>query len=92
MKGRAQLISLLLLYGLITSSALAVVYTKFSTRKLFVEQENLRKQRDNLEIERGRLQLEQSTWASPVRIEQEARQRLNMRMVKATDVVVIELP
>mgnify|MGYP000715319229 CR=1 FL=1 len=41
-------------------------------------------------IMKKRLQLEQSTWATPARIEQEARNKLTMRMVKAEDVVVIE--
>ncbi|MBF0256910.1 MAG: cell division protein FtsL [Gammaproteobacteria bacterium] len=81
---------LLLLVVLVATSGIGVVYTKHSSRRLFVEQENLRQQRDNLEIERGQLQLEQSTWASPARIEKEAYQKLQMRMVKAEDIVVIE--
>lgn len=90
MSSRSQLIGLVLLVCLVTVSAIGVVYAKHNSRTLFVEQENLRKQRDDLEIERGRLQLEQSTWASPARIEQEARRKLDMRMVRAEDIVVIE--
>ena len=90
MNGASRVLAVLLLLGLVTTSALGVVYAKHSSRVLFVEQEQLRKQRDDLAIERGRLQLEQSTWASPARIEQEANQKLNMRMVKPQEIVVIE--
>ncbi len=90
MISRQQLLGVLVLFALVATSAVGVVYAKYTSRKLFVEQEQLRKQRDNLEIERGRLQLEQSTWASPARIEQEASQKLNMRMVKPQEIVVIE--
>ncbi|MEO5343335.1 MAG: cell division protein FtsL [Gammaproteobacteria bacterium SHHR-1] len=90
MSGHRQVIGVLVLFALVAASGLGVVYAKYSSRVLFVEQERLRKERDNLEIERGRLQLEQSTWASPARIEEEARQRLNMRMVKAEEIIVIE--
>lgn len=74
----------------VAASGISVVYAKHASRRLFVEQEALRKERDNLEIERGRLQLEQSTWASPARVELEARRKLKMRMVQAKDIVVIE--
>jgi cell division protein FtsL len=87
---RRQLAWSLVLLVAVVVSALGVIYSKYSSRKLFVEQETLRKQRDNLQIERGRLQLEQSTWASPARIELEARRKLNMRMLGAKDIVIIE--
>ena len=45
-------------------SALALIYTKHESRKLFVELEALTHQRDQLNIEWGQLQIEQSTWAS----------------------------
>ncbi len=50
-------------------SALAIVYTKHESRKLFVELENLTTERDALNIEWGQLQIEQSTWATHSRIE-----------------------
>ena len=53
-------------------SAIALVYTKHESRKLFVELEGLTHQRDELNIEWGQLQIEQSTWAQHARIEQVA--------------------
>ena len=45
-------------------SAIALIYTKHESRKLFVELESLTQQRDELNIEWGQLQIEQSTWAT----------------------------
>ena len=53
-------------------SAMALVYTKHDSRKLFIELEGLTHERDNLNIEWGQLQIEQSTWAQHARIEQVA--------------------
>ena len=59
-------------------SALAIVITQHQTRKLFVEIQELEKTRDGLNEEWGRLQLEQSTWATDDRIENMARMKLGM--------------
>ena len=50
-------------------SALAMIYTKHESRKLFIELEQLTAERDELNIEWGQLQIEQSTWATHARIE-----------------------
>ncbi len=73
----------------VLGSAVALVYVKYSARLLFVEKEALRHERDDLNIEWGRLQLEQSTWAAHGRIEAKARKELQMRMVSSKDVNII---
>lgn len=73
-------------------SAMALVYTKHEARKLFVELEQLTNERDELNIEWGQLQIEQSTWATHARIEQVAADDLKLTRPKATDVFVIEQP
>ena len=45
--------------------------------------------RDALNIEFGRLQLEQATWAQANRIDQLAQERLGMKFPEATDIVVV---
>ena len=45
--------------------------------------------RDELNIEVGRLQLEQATWAESNRIDQVARERLGMKFPEAGDIVVV---
>jgi cell division protein FtsL len=71
-------------------SALAMVYTKHESRKLFIELEQLTTERDELNIEWGQLQIEQSTWATHARIEQVALQELSLIRPRSTDIYVIE--
>ena len=74
----------------IMSSAVSVIYSKHQSRKLFVELQKLEKQIDELNIEWGRLQLEQSTWSSHGRIEKIARNKLHMTLPKANEVIYIK--
>lgn len=71
------------------ATAVGVVYARHRHRVLFVELTRLEKQRDELNIEFGRLQLEQATVAESTRIEQVARVRLGMKFPEAGDVVVV---
>ncbi len=71
-------------------SALALIYTKHDSRKLFVELEQLTAERDELNIEWGQLQIEQSTWASHARIEKVALEELSLTRPKLTEIYVIE--
>jgi cell division protein FtsL len=73
-------------------SALALVYTKHESRKLFVELEQLTHERDDLNIEWGQLQIEQSTWAQHARIEQVATEDLSLVRPDAAEIFVIERP
>ena len=73
-------------------SAIALVYTKHESRKLFVELETLTHQRDELNIEWGQLQIEQSTWAQHARIEQVASEDLSLVRPEAQEIFVIERP
>ena len=85
--------------GLISSLAVAVVVSsvwvikaKHQSRQLFVELEELNRERDRLQIDWGRLQLEQSTWGTHPRIESLASQRLNLATPRPDEVVVIVEP
>ena len=82
------LITVVLLF-LVMGSAVSVVYTKHESRKLFVELQQLNRQIDELNIDWGRLQLEQSAWSSHGRIEKIARKRLDMELPVASEVVYI---
>ena len=72
-------------------SAVAVVYTKHAGRSEFIVLQKLNQKRDKLNEEWGRLLLEESTWASPNRVEQQARSRLNM-IVPTPDMTVVIKP
>ena len=73
-------------------TSMALVYTKHESRKLFVELEGLTHERDDLNIEWGQLQIEQSTWATHARIEQVAADRLSLVRPQSTEIFVIERP
>jgi cell division protein FtsL len=73
-------------------SAMALVYTRHESRKLFIELEQLTTDRDELNIEWGQLQIEQSTWATHARIERVAAEELELSRPMATEIFVIERP
>ena len=79
-----------LLTLLVIISALSVVFVKHENRKHFVELQGLQKQRDEMNIEWGQLQLEQSTWATHSRIEGLARKRLGMVNVPQDKVMIVK--
>ena len=79
----------ILLLGVI-ASAIGVVQARQQSRLAFVELTRLGNERDDLNFEFGRLQLEQATWAENNRIEQIARGRLGMVSPSATATVVIK--
>jgi len=71
------------------SSALGVVYARQKHRQLFIEMTRLERERDDVNIEFGKLQLEQATWAETNRIEQIATGKLGMVYPNGKDVVVV---
>ena len=72
------------------ASAIGVVHARHQHRLLFVDLSRLEKARDELNIDFGRLQLEQATWAESNRIDQVARARLGMKFPEAADIVVVQ--
>lgn len=87
---RRQLFVLLLLTSLVLLTAIFVVYAKYASRKYFVELQTYLAQRDMIDVEWGRLQLEQRTWARHGRIERIATEQLKMLIPSADDVVIIK--
>lgn len=73
-------------------SSMALVYTKHESRELFIELEELTHERDELNIEWGQLQIEQSTWATHARIERVATDDLSLMRPASTEIYVIERP
>ena len=70
-------------------SAVGVVFARHEHRQLFTQLSKLEAARDELNIEFGRLQLEQATWAESNRIDQVARTRLGMVFPDTRDIVVV---
>ena len=65
---------------LVMISAIANVYAKHESRKSFTDLQVLTSERDRLEVEWGKLQIEQSTWSTYARVEQLARKQMHMRI------------
>jgi cell division protein FtsL len=66
------------LWFAVLGSAAGAIYSKHRSRELFVELERLNTRRDNLEIQWGQLQLEQSAWSTHAFVESVATQKLKM--------------
>jgi cell division protein FtsL len=93
MDARRQPFLLVFVFAIVcVMSAMALVYTKHESRKLFVELEQLSHERDELNIEWGQLQIEQSTWAQHARIEQVATDDLALVRPDTAEIFVIERP
>lgn len=78
-----------LMLAAVVGSAIALVYARHQNRTLFFALERLNAERDELNIEWGQLQLEQSTWADANRVEQIATRDLGMTFPAPQDIVVI---
>jgi len=78
-----------LLAAAVLASGLAVVYARQQHRQAYVQLTRLLKQRDEINIEFSRLQLEQATWAETNRIEQVATERLGMSFPAHSELLVV---
>ena len=71
------------------ASAIGVVYARHEHRQLFVALDRLTHERDELNIDFGRLQLEQATWAESNRVDQIARTKLGMKFPEGAEIEVV---
>jgi cell division protein FtsL len=79
-----------LLIVAVLASGVAVVYARQEHRQAYVQLNRLLRERDEINIEFSRLQLEQATWAETNRIEQVATARIGMVFPQAAELVVIK--
>jgi len=71
-------------------SALAVIDARHQNRVLFEQLQQERMQQDQLNIDWGRLLLEQSTWSTHAYIEQSAIQKLGMSTPANPEILVVQ--
>ena len=81
---------LAILIAAVLGSGVAVVFARQEHRQAYVQLTRLVRERDEINIEFSRLQLEQATWAETNRIEQVATERLGMTFPQASELVVIK--
>ena len=79
-----------LLIAGVTGSGIAVVHSKYRTRINFAQLQDLRAQRDALDVEWNRLRIEEAALSTHVRVERKARDEIGMYLPRIDDVLLIE--
>jgi cell division protein FtsL len=74
----------------VVATAITCVYARHESRHQFTELQSHNVQRDALEVDWGRLQIEQSTWSTHSRVERLARTKMSMRNPSPTDMLVVQ--
>ena len=89
MSHRAFAVTVCLLWVATLGSAAGAIWCKHRARALFVQLETLNVRRDNLEIEWGQLQLEQSAWSTHAFVERVASTRFHMATPPPKEIEII---
>jgi cell division protein FtsL len=90
MKSRRRMLLVMpALWLAVLGSAVQVIYARHEARDMFVRLEKLNAARDSLEMEWGRLQLEQSYWSSHAFVERVANAKLQMNLPQTRDVRIV---
>ena len=89
LQGKWLVLTVTILWVGALGSAAGVIYCKHRAREMFVELEQLNARRDNLEIEWGQLQLEQSAWSTQAFVERVASTKLHMAMPPPKEIEIV---
>ncbi len=84
---RTQFILLLLL--ILLATGVSVVYTTFKNRYLLNELQQLKNQRNELQVQWGQLLIEQSTFSLEARVERKAIDELQMKVPEFAEIVMV---
>ena len=82
----------ILLLILVILSAMALVQSQYESRKLFTELDRAVAESRQLETEHQRLQVEKRAQATPLRLEQLARDKLGMQTATPAVTVYVQEP
>ena len=82
----------LFVYIIVLLLALSLVYTRVTTRSLYLQLQSEQQFRDDFNVEWGRLLLQEARYAEPRYIEKVARQKLGMVFPAPENISVIRLP
>jgi cell division protein FtsL len=88
-RNRLVPLALPLLWIAVLGSAAAVIYARHQSRELFIQLERLNGRRDALDVEWGRLQLEQSAWSTNAFVERVANAKLRMNLPQTAEVRIV---
>lgn len=88
---RSGLVVALMLAAAVLASGVAVIHVKYLTREEFGTLQQVRAERDALDVEWGRLQIQEAALTSHTRIEDNARTQLDMITPAGGEVRVVEV-
>lgn len=80
-----------LLLIVVVACALGLVTSQHKARKLFVDLQYEKERAQQMDVEWGKLQLEQSTLAMPTRVEKLARQQLQMHLPANDQIYLVRI-
>jgi cell division protein FtsL len=86
----AKNLLLALLVSALLLSAIAVIYSKYQSRQVFMEIQKKEKELDDYEVEWGRLQLELTTLTEENRVEIDARNRLLLTLPSQDKIIYLK--
>ena len=75
----------------VIATAVGVIEVKYLTRTEFGVLQQVRAERDELDVEWGRLQIEEAALTSHTRVEDNARRKLDMYLPEGGEVRVVEV-
>ena len=80
-----------LLFTLVCISGVGIVYLEHQKRELFSDYQNLIKERDAIQVEWKKLQIQSSEASSGLRLENIARSKASMKTLDADVINIIEV-
>ena len=81
---------MMLLFAILIS-ALSIVYIKDLNRRFFIQYQMLENVHDQIQVDWGKLLLEQGAWSTQSRIQEVAESTLGMRVPAAQKTVLIKI-
>lgn len=82
-----QIVSTVIMWLMVICLAIAVVYCKHTNRSLHAKLQDVTNASAGLQNERSKLLLERAAWLAHGRVEQIAKQRLNMVMPNKVEII-----
>jgi cell division protein FtsL len=86
---RKQYLFVAMLLLLFLASSIGVIYSAHMTRQMYSSLQSLQQEQDDLDNRYEKLLLEQSAWADYTRVDQLAREELNMIAPLGEELVIV---
>lgn len=87
---RKQYLFVVLLFLLFLASSIGVIYSAHMTRQMYSSLQSLQREQDDLDNRYEKLLLEQGAWADYTRVDQLAREELEMIAPRGDELVIVK--